>query len=515
MAQPASPAPRAAAALLYWYGTTVFTSSACLLVLEIVAGRLLAPYVGVSLYTWTAIIGVILAGLSLGNWLGGIAADRGAGHVGAGVALLAASLASLAVLLLLTVVAPLVQEREMSLLAASFALVAALFFLPALLLGVITPLLTTLALGLGRRTGRVVGTLHALAALGSIVGTFASGYWLIQYFGTRTVIVAVSALLGLLALPFLYRRPSLAAGGLALLALCGVLAWANDGFADPCDRESNYFCIRVVDSSEQAPFGEARSLVLDHLLHSTNHREDPRLLLAPYVHLMDEVLLDASERAGVDAPRVFFAGGGAYTQPRAALARFAAAEVVVAELDPVVTAVARERMYAPTARLSVHHEDARVALAAYPDGRFDFLVTDVFRDVAIPYHLVTREYARLVHRKLRRGGVYALNVVDVFPDARLAKSLVKTLGSVFAHVHVMLERIPRGRERVTFVLIASDAYRPAEIMRAREGLQRRWLRITEPLLASGAPLASLPLLSDDFVPVERLVSPLLLGAEGR
>lgn len=62
------------------YSVTVFLSSAMLLVLEIVAGRLLAPYVGVSLYSWTSIIGVILAGLSLGNWLGGALADKGYGH---------------------------------------------------------------------------------------------------------------------------------------------------------------------------------------------------------------------------------------------------------------------------------------------------------------------------------------------------------------------------------------------------------------------------------------------------
>src|SRR5688500_1931586 len=52
-----------------------FISSGCLLVLEIVAGRILAPEVGVSLYTWTSVIGVVLAGLSLGNWVGGKLAD--------------------------------------------------------------------------------------------------------------------------------------------------------------------------------------------------------------------------------------------------------------------------------------------------------------------------------------------------------------------------------------------------------------------------------------------------------
>ena len=54
----------------------VFATSGAILVLEILAGRLLAPYVGVTLETYTGIIGTVLAGISLGTWLGGRAADR-------------------------------------------------------------------------------------------------------------------------------------------------------------------------------------------------------------------------------------------------------------------------------------------------------------------------------------------------------------------------------------------------------------------------------------------------------
>ena len=54
----------------------VFGSSAAVLVLEILAGRLMAPYVGVSLETFTGIIGVILAGIALGTAFGGQLADR-------------------------------------------------------------------------------------------------------------------------------------------------------------------------------------------------------------------------------------------------------------------------------------------------------------------------------------------------------------------------------------------------------------------------------------------------------
>ena len=54
----------------------VFISSFCVMVIELIAARILAPYIGVSLYTWTSVIGVILAGIALGNYLGGKIADR-------------------------------------------------------------------------------------------------------------------------------------------------------------------------------------------------------------------------------------------------------------------------------------------------------------------------------------------------------------------------------------------------------------------------------------------------------
>ncbi len=439
-------APGAHRARLAGYALTLFLSSAALLVLEVAAGRLIAPYVGVSLYTWTSVIGVVLAGLSLGNWLGGVWADRGAGPRAAGLALLGSALACLAVLLLLTVTAPLLQASHLSLLSTSFLLVLSLFFLPAVLLGVVTPLLITLALRLDARTGHVVGMMHALAALGSIVGTFVTGYWLVQYLGTRTIIWATAAALALLAVPLLRGTRPLATG-VALLGAAFITAatLVQGGFASPCDRESPYFCLRVVDASAEAPLGEARSLVLDHLIHGTNHRQQPGLLLAPYVQLMDELVLEHYAGAPPAGLRFFFAGGGAYTQPRAVESLYPDAEVTVAELDPEVTATARERLFVDTEAMAIHHEDARVVLARLPaEARFDVIVTDVFHDISVPYHLVTAEFARLVRSHLAPDGLYALNLVDRFPDPLLVKSLVKTLGREFPRVEVWLDHLPTG-----------------------------------------------------------------------
>ena len=59
-----------------WPPSLVFVCSAAVLMLEILAGRLLAPYVGISLETYTSIIGTVLAGIAVGAWVGGKLADR-------------------------------------------------------------------------------------------------------------------------------------------------------------------------------------------------------------------------------------------------------------------------------------------------------------------------------------------------------------------------------------------------------------------------------------------------------
>src|SRR5712692_218663 len=82
----------------WWAYLAVFIASGCTLILEIVAGRIVAPVVGVSLYTWTTVIGVVLAGISLGNYAGGVVADRWPAHRTLGIILALGGIATLAVL---------------------------------------------------------------------------------------------------------------------------------------------------------------------------------------------------------------------------------------------------------------------------------------------------------------------------------------------------------------------------------------------------------------------------------
>ncbi len=190
-----------------FYGAAVFLSSTGGLVLEIVAGRLLAPYVGMSLYTWTAIIAVVLAGFSIGHWIGGRLAGpdceavAGARRVAYALALAAASsLASLALLRWLS--AP-VLSAGLPILVAIVVLAALLFLLPSLFVGIVSPILTKLAVDASPGDpGRAIGRMYALSAVGSIGGTLAAGYLFISWVGSTGTVLAVTAIYSVLALLF-------------------------------------------------------------------------------------------------------------------------------------------------------------------------------------------------------------------------------------------------------------------------------------------------------------------------
>ena len=226
----------------------VFGSSLCTLVLELVAGRLLAPTIGVSLFTWTSVIGVVLAGVAVGNYLGGRVARRSASpRVLAGV-LIASSLVTWGDALLVHAMDLDALFSSLTPLTRIITLVSALFFLPSALLGAVTPLVVQLTLHDRAEAGAVVGRLGAISTAGSIAGTFLTGFWLIPTFGTRAILGGVPAALLTLAVLALWGRASAPkAGEATFLVTMLALAAAVTGFAyaqdrNACLRETAYYC---------------------------------------------------------------------------------------------------------------------------------------------------------------------------------------------------------------------------------------------------------------------------------
>lgn len=506
----------------FLYAVALLVSSAGALVLEIVAGRLLAPYVGMSLYTWTAIIAVVLAGLSLGHWIGGrlaaphVDARQGAARVGWALAL--ASLSSLAILVLLRTVSGLLMQSGLGTIEVIVALATVLFFLPSLFVGIVSPILTKLAVDADpHRPGPVIGRMFALGTLGSIAGTLMAGYVFISWIGSTGTVVMVAASYGALALLFglgdrlkFFLIPVLAIGGGAL----GLWGQNADAFTSPCDVESDYFCIRI-DDYPAAP--GTRLMALDHLVHSINAETDPTLLYSPYIHFVDEYAhARFAEQGGPKS--AYFIGGGGFTLPRAwAFEYQGRADLVVAEIDPAVTRAARDFLWLDSQApgLEIAHEDARMYLQGLPAGRtFDVVFGDAFHDISIPPHLVSREFTEHIRRRLTADGFYAVNVVDNGQNPRFLLSLARTLGTQFHSVEAWAERGELGQKgRVTFVLIGTNRPNPHQVLHARRGLERTWIRWPESDFRARALAPSVPVLSDDFAPVDRLMRDLLLAPE--
>ncbi len=510
------------------YGAAFFVASGGALVMEITAGRLLAPYVGMSLYSWTAIIAVVLAGLSLGNWCGGYMSERPAARqttwIGLAFALAAASsLLSLVVLRQFSgAILGLGWGTVPSVLAISFAA----FFLPAFFPGLVGPPLTRRAIALAPgREGRALGQMFALGTLGAIAGTLMSGYLFIAWLGSTGTVLAIAAIYAVPAVVFLASgRRQQARGGTAVLAflaaLIGGLALlgARSGaFVSPCDRESGYYCIRVFDAEPRTGRPSA-ALVLDHLGHGVNDRATPDYFWSGYIELTDLVIrARLAERQDFSA---YFIGGGAYTLPRGWRARYPQAALTVAEIDPEVTRMARDRLWLDDglgqgASLRILHQDARVALAGRSSGaRYDVIIGDAFRDISVPAHLVTREFAELVRDRLNPQGSYALTVVDEPRRTRFLFSVVRTLFEVFPVVEVWAEVAQLQQAgRITYLVVAGEAPSPAERIDSRIDLDRSWLRWPAGDLKPRVLASDSPVLTDDYAPVDRLLGAVLRETE--
>lgn len=186
--------------ILWGYNALVFVTSICVMVLELTASRLIAKTVGSSLYTWTSVIGVVLAGITLGNFLGGWLADRFDRKKALAWMYLFGSISCASVLWLDQIVAPMSRPSFLSWPTWVLTVVALMFLLPSLALGTISPLVASMALTRSTRLGATVGNVYAWGALGSIIGTFLTGFYLIDVWGTRTIIGLTAATLGILAI---------------------------------------------------------------------------------------------------------------------------------------------------------------------------------------------------------------------------------------------------------------------------------------------------------------------------
>ncbi|MFF9806560.1 fused MFS/spermidine synthase [Streptomyces coeruleorubidus] len=484
--------PRTAAVL-------VFGSSAAVLVVEIVALRLLAPYLGLTLETSTMVIGIALTAIAVGSWLGGRIADQVDPR-----RLLGPSLGVSGAVVALT---PAMLRGTAEWAPALLLLIASLTILvPGALLSAVTPIVTKLRLTSLAETGTVVGRLSGVGTFGAIVGTVLTGFVLVSRLPVSGILIGLGTLLVAgSALVEWRRRGWSGTPALALVVVAGGLATtvAPGG----CDTETRYHCARVVADPDR---DSGRTLVLDGLRHSYVDLDDPTFLEFEYVRAVASVV-DAAFPEG-EPLAAHHVGGGGLTLPRYLAATRPGTRSLVSEIDGGVVRIDHDQLgLGSAAGIDVRVEDGRLGLRRLDAGSRDLVVGDAFGGVSVPWHLTTVEAMTDVRRVLDEDGLYVANLID-HGGLAFARAEAATLGETFEHVALVGEPADIGLDPTAtalggnLVVIASD--RPVDlraIQKALDARQTGWKIATGDDLTSW--IGDARPLTDDYAPVDQLLQP--------
>jgi spermidine synthase len=544
---PKTPAPDQAVALRHFLplAVAVFTSGAVLLGLEIAASRVVAPYFGNSLFVWGALIGVVLAGLAVGYWLGGVVADRIPSP-----RLLTTTMAVGAALVLLV---PLLDKpvleavvdwdpgpRLNPLLAA-----IALFGLPSVVFASVSPIGVRLVARSVATVGTTSGRLFAISTAGSIAGTFATAFVLIPEFGTNQLLGQAAAVLFAAVVVFAAAERLVVVAALAVLACVGAtivsfelapnqggrlegaaaqnyspvyrlrgdavgadLDYESQGFDLLFRKDTQYHGLAVVQDEN------SRFLRFDSSFQSGMYVDKPFRTRFEYT---DYLLLALAYKP--DAKNVLFIGLGGGSAPKRMWRDFPNLQIDIAEIDPVVRDVAYRFFELPRSpRLRVEVEDGRRYLAR-SDRKWDAIIVDAYYADSIPFHLSTLEFQQLVRAHLKPGGVVASNIIGALEgsQSKLLRSFIRTYSAVFPTVEVHPVMLPGDQHRETLrnvILVAGDKAAPSEAFlvqrwnelrsrgsgRAPDLAQAIEFRVAQPL-----PVDDVPVLTDDYAPTDALL----------
>jgi len=486
-----------------------FTCGASVVAMELVAARVVAPYIGTSIIVWMSLIGVVLASLSLGHWLGGKAADiRPDQKILARIVLLSSIFTAVMALLsnpILWVLSRNVANVYLSSLIASLVLFAP----PSVLLGMVYPFIVRLSIRDIGSSGAVIGRFSALSSAGNILGILLGGFVLISFLSTGTILLLIAAVLAFVAL-MLYRstwKKAIAFGVIFLALACGVSVWGMPMMPLGAHVDTPYNRIWITEI-EYTNERRIRFLTTDSY-RGFMFTDNPAELVRGYARLYDLAF-----HYKPDTERILMLGGGGYSVPRHLLATRLddygqpAFSMDIVEIDPGITAAARKYFYLQDSpALSIYHEDARVFInraAMNPDlhGVYDAIFTNVFGSwYSIPFHMTTVEAARRMYDILAPDGVLITNVISSLHGRQsgILHGIYAAKSQVFSQVLIFPQhpepQFAHTRQNIMLVALKTPApHFPPRDAETALLLSHRW---TEPFVSD------VRAFTDAFAPVER------------
>ncbi len=518
--------------------------------LEMAGSRLLAPTFGSSIYVWGALIIVVMAALTLGYYYGGRIADRYPNLAVMGVILTVAGLT----IGFLPFWAPPVNYFCSGLGPRTGPLFASLyfFFIPGILLATISPYGIKLA---GRNLttiGYTAGRLSAISSAGSIVGTLITSFFLIPIMGVSNIIHSLGLVLFLLASFILcyakyvqnliptndntasvqiapyYLNRAIFFTILALVLLS--LLWIVKSFTGMdkytlYERDSLYHHILVKEEEQQ------RILHFDNSYQSAIDLKKPLNMLFDYTSYLHLGVV-----AHPQPVKALFIGLGGGLAPYKFFNDYQTLETIdIVEIDPEVVKVAKKYFRIPSdPKLHITVQDGRLfvekaarKICADKLTPYDIIIIDAYNATSIPFHLTTYEFLQSVRKILAKDGVVVSNIIGAYdgPGSILLRSMTRTFKAVFPETYLFPVGGWNETEKninVNVILIATmntvkwdgrEWQRQAQNLSQQKIIsenvqQYSKMLVKDKLIQPKNWLKDVPLLTDDYAPVDTLQNPL-------
>ena len=376
-----------------------------------------------------------------------------------------------------------------------------------MLLATVSPFAIRLATRDLADLGGTAGRLFALSTAGSLFGTLACTFLLIPFLGLRPIfglLLTLTAATAILALAGEMKSEVLAAAAALAAALAGLgaLLAGPPAPGDPAVLHARVTAYQALEVREE---GGVRYLRGDRALQSALRLASREPGLA-YERWQPAALLLNPE---IDSLLVL--GMGAGSTDRYLRRARPQLEADYVDIDPAIPEIAeRYFFFRPGPLVRYHVGDARRFL----DGsgrRWDYIYSDAYIGLAVPFHLTTAEFFDLARRRLAPNGVLGVNLAARM-EAPFARAVFRTVADRFGDALAFAVR-----DSGNTLLLASKRPilmpRRQMIERGRE-LDRRWR--FEPdlaeLAASRIEVRSDDglLLTDAYAPANHLV---LLGRD--
>ncbi|XOU94193.1 MAG: fused MFS/spermidine synthase [Candidatus Kerfeldbacteria bacterium] len=476
----------------------VFISGAVVMIFEITGSRILSPYVGTSTFVWTSLIGVILASLSIGYWLGGKLADKKSDYKTLALIIFFAGLLIGLITLIKDNVLVSIQHIIIDIRWASVISALTLFTIPSILLGMVSPYALKLKLDNIDSAGKTAGNLYAISTIGSIVGTFSAGFFLIPLFGNAKILIFLSIILVVVSL--LCYSKKLLSTRIATIILILIISLINipsplNAIEEFIDLDTSYSRVWIYNDIDKKTNEPIKVLQISSDGHSAIFLNNDELVYeyTKYYHLAKHFFPEFYS--------TLMLGGAAYSYPKDFLDKYDKATIDVVEIDPKLTELAREYFgLVDNDRLTIIHEDGRTFINI-SNKKYDVIFGDAFTSFySIPYQLTTIEAVNNIYNLLSDNGLAIINIASAIEGdgGKFLRAEIATYQEVFPQVYIIPVFSPSdGKKFQNIIMIALKS----NIIPSFESPDKELNKYLSNLWTKDIP-NDVPILTDDHAPVD-------------